>query len=175
MIGLGGGAAGTSGGLGDGQPCSLATNCTSHVCTGFYVDVDGDGYGAGQAVGFCGTTAPIGYASQSGDCCDSATNLAVAKLIHPGADFQTTSAGGVCGITWDYDCSGAIEQSIPNCRRLRPLSRLHACDGPVSGLRTAVKPVTNNDLQNGTIQGRVPSSEVGSSPIDVQVRSSATL
>jgi hypothetical protein len=77
------------------------------------VDVDGDGYGTGQAVGFCGPAAPVGYASQSGDCCDSATNLAVAKLIHPGADFQMTSAGGVCGITWDYDCSGVIEQSLP--------------------------------------------------------------
>jgi hypothetical protein len=60
-------------------------------------------------MGFCGTTPPIGYAAQSGDCCDNATNLAVAKLIHPGADFQTTSAGGVCNITWDYDCSGTIE------------------------------------------------------------------
>jgi len=112
MTGLGG-TAGTSGGLADGQPCSLPTNCASHVCTAFYVDVDGDGYGTGQAVGFCGTTAPIGYASQSGDCCDNATNLAVAKLIHPGANAQTTSAGGVCGVTWDYDCSGAIEQQIP--------------------------------------------------------------
>jgi hypothetical protein len=105
-----GGTAGTSGALADGQPCSLATNCTSQVCTAFYVDVDGDGYGTGQAVGFCGTTVPVGYASQSGDCCDNATNLAVAKLIHPGQNtYQSTSAGGVCGITWDYDCSGAIE------------------------------------------------------------------
>ena len=113
-----GGATGTGGGLEDGQPCSLATNCASQVCTAFYVDVDGDGYGTGQAMGFCGTAAPVGYASQSGDCCDTATNLAVAKLIHPGADFQLTSAGGVCGITWDYDCSGTIEQSIPTCSRL---------------------------------------------------------
>jgi hypothetical protein len=108
-----GGAAGKSGAFEDGQPCTLATNCASHVCTAFYVDVDGDGYGTGQATSFCGTTAPVGYASQNGDCCDSATNLAVAKLIHPGADFQTTSAGGVCGITWDYNCSGQTEQSIP--------------------------------------------------------------
>jgi hypothetical protein len=86
-------------------------DCTSGVCTPFYVDVDGDGYGTGQAMGFCGTTPPIGYAAQSGDCCDSASNLAIAKLIHPGADFQTTSAGGVCNITWDYDCSGIVESS----------------------------------------------------------------
>jgi len=94
----------------DGLQCTLASQCASGVCSPFYVDQDGDGYGTGTAVGFCGTTTPIGYAAQSGDCCDTASNLAVAKLIHPGADFQTTSAGGVCGgITWDYDCDGMIE------------------------------------------------------------------
>jgi hypothetical protein len=51
----------------------------------------------------------------NGDCCDNATNIAVAKLIHPGADFQTTSAGGVCGITWDYDCSGTVESDPQDC------------------------------------------------------------
>ena len=133
----GGGSAGTGGGAGagvptcsaacgstqtcvgtqclfkDGQPCNLATDCASNTCTPFYVDVDSDGYGTGQAMGFCGPNAPVGYAAMNGDCCDTATNLAVAKLINPGAGFQTTSAGGVCGITWDYNCSGAIEQQIP--------------------------------------------------------------
>jgi hypothetical protein len=92
--GSGGGTGGTS--VRDGQPCSLPKDCTSGACSPFYVDVDGDGYGAGQAVGFCGTTPPVGYAAQSGDCCDSAPNLTIAKLIHPGADFQSTSAGGTC-------------------------------------------------------------------------------
>jgi hypothetical protein len=109
-----GGVAGTSS-VKDGQPCSLANDCASGTCTPFYVDIDGDGYGAGQAIGFCGTTPPIGYSAQSGDCCDSASNLAIAKLIHPGADFQPTSAGGVCNITWDYDCSGRIEKDRMNC------------------------------------------------------------
>jgi hypothetical protein len=97
--------------LDDGQSCSLASQCVSNKCTPFYVDQDGDGYGTGQATGFCGTAAPVGYAAQNGDCCDTATNIAVAKLIHPGAGFQTTSAGGVCNITWDYNCSGAIERN----------------------------------------------------------------
>jgi hypothetical protein len=112
--GSGGGAAG-SGGVRDGQPCAIALDCASGLCKGFYLDVDGDGYGAGPPVGFCGSTAPIGYASMNGDCCDNATNIAVAKLIHPGADFQTTSAGGVCGITWDYDCSGTVESNPQDC------------------------------------------------------------
>jgi hypothetical protein len=121
-----GGVANTGGGSGgspptksrDGERCSLPSDCASGTCTPFYVDLDADGYGAGQALGFCGTTAPVGYAAQSGDCCDTATNLAVAKLIHPGADFQSTSAGGVCNITWDYDCSGTVEstpQTVASC------------------------------------------------------------
>jgi hypothetical protein len=99
--------------LADAQQCVSASQCASGVCNPFYVDVDGDGYGTGQPVGFCTlTAAPIGYAAQNGDCCDDASNIALAKLIHPGADFQTTSAGGICGgITWDYDCDGTIESN----------------------------------------------------------------
>ena len=112
--------------LADAQQCVTASQCASRACNPFYRDVDADGYGTGQAVGFCTlTTPPIGYAAQTGDCCDDATNIALAKLIHPGADFQTASAGGICGgITWDYDCNGTTEsypQTIicnndaPNC------------------------------------------------------------
>jgi len=103
--------------LADAQPCVTASQCASGVCNPFYADVDGDGYGTGQAVGFCTlTAAPIGYATQNGDCCDAAANIALAKLIHPGADFQITTAGGICdGITWDYDCSGAFEKAGTYC------------------------------------------------------------
>jgi len=93
----------------DGQQCTLANQCASEVCTPFYQDVDGDGYGTGPAIGFCGTTTPVGYAAQTGDCCDNASNLGLARPIHPHAGFQQTSAGGVCGVTWDYDCDGTIE------------------------------------------------------------------
>jgi hypothetical protein len=129
----GSGVAGASGGVKDGQPCSLATDCASRVCTPFYVDVDADGYGTGQAVGFCGANPPVGYAAQSGDCCDSASNLAVAKLIHPGADFQTISAGGVCGITWDYDCSGLVE-SNPQTSACVPNAAYPACPSVAANL-----------------------------------------
>ena len=106
---------GTSCLLNDGQPCALASQCVSTVCTPFYIDQDGDGYGTGPASGFCGTTAPVGYSTQTGDCCDTASNLALAKQIHPGAGFQTSSAGGVCGVTWDYDCDGTIEKNFQKC------------------------------------------------------------
>ena len=103
---------GTSCLLNDGQSCSVASQCVSNKCTPFYVDQDGDGYGTGQAAGFCGTSAPVGYAAQNGDCCDTATNIEVAKLIHPGAGFQSVSAGGVCNITWDYNCSGTTDGNV---------------------------------------------------------------
>jgi hypothetical protein len=93
----------------DGQPCSLPSDCASNTCTAFFLDQDGDGYGSGTAKGYCGTSTPLGYASEGGDCCDDPSYLSVAKQIHPGAGYQTTSAGGVCGITWDYDCSGTLE------------------------------------------------------------------
>ena len=96
--------------LEDGQPCSLSSQCATSTCTPFYLDADGDGYGAGPAAGFCGTATPVGYASQNGDCCDDSSHV-IAKLIHPGAGFQTTSAGGVCNVTWDYDCDGMVETS----------------------------------------------------------------
>jgi hypothetical protein len=107
--------AGTKCLLTDGQMCSIASQCASNTCTPFYLDQDGDGYGSGAAVGFCGTTAPVGYAAQNGDCCDDPSHLAVAKLIHPGAGYQTTSADGVCNVTWDYDCSGMIETNLYTC------------------------------------------------------------
>ena len=99
--------------LNAGLPCTLAAQCASNACTPFYQDLDGDGYGAGAAAGFCGTTAPVGYATKNGDCCDDPNHLSVAKLIHPNADFQMTSAGGVCNVTWDYDCSGKVDKSAP--------------------------------------------------------------
>jgi hypothetical protein len=99
--------------LNAGLQCTLAAQCASNTCTPFYQDLDGDGYGAGAAAGFCGTTAPVGYATKNGDCCDDPNHLSVAKLIHPNADFQMTSAGGVCNVTWDYDCSGKVDKSAP--------------------------------------------------------------
>ncbi len=153
MAGVGGiGGAGVGGNVKDGQPCSLAKECASGTCTPFYVDIDGDGYGAGQATGFCGTAPPVGYSAQSGDCCDSASNLAIAKLIHPGADFQTTSAGGVCNITWDYDCSGAVEsnpQDVEACAGTVSLSwaiALRVRCG-TSGITVALTGVSRQEMQ----------------------------
>jgi hypothetical protein len=129
--------------LADAQQCVTGSQCASGACNPFYRDVDVDGYGTGQAVGFCTlTAAPIGYAAQNGDCCDDAASIAVAKLIHPGADFQTTSAGGICGgITWDYNCNGARDSNPqtmacnadpPNCTSKMEDTPETSCGGPLA-------------------------------------------
>jgi hypothetical protein len=138
--------------LNDGQQCSLVTQCASGICTPFYQDIDGDGYGAGPATGFCGSTTPVGYSAQTGDCCDSATNLAVAKLIHPNAGFHTVSAGGVCGITWDYDCDGLVETSfsMTGCgdNSVYPTCAVQFTDYPPDDCG-----MLENDLTCGTMTG----------------------
>lgn len=121
----------------DGIACTLASQCASNVCAPFYQDSDGDGYGTGAPTGFCGSAAPVGYAAQGGDCCDDSSHLALAKLIHPGADFQMTSAGGICNVTWDYNCSGAIEKYT---------QKLTACTGtPASGCKPVYSDFADSD------------------------------
>src|SRR5579871_4185819 len=147
--------------LNDGQQCTLANQCASGVCTSFYPDVDGDGYGTGLAVGFCGTATPVGYSAQTGDCCDNATNLALAKLIHPNAGFQTTSAGGVCGVTWDYNCDGTVETSLsagecdvnatyPTCARVL-LNYPESFCGMVENDYTCIAETVDNPSGPGTM------------------------
>jgi hypothetical protein len=56
-------------------------------------------------VNLCGSTAPSGYASRGGDCCDSNGS------INPGVtDYysQETACNGT--FTWDYNCSGSAEK-----------------------------------------------------------------
>jgi hypothetical protein len=147
--------------LADAQQCVTASQCASDACNPFYRDVDADGYGTGQAVGFCTlTTPPIGYAAQTGDCCDETTNIALAKLIHPGAEFQTTSAGGICGgITWDYDCNGTITSNpqtltcnndAPNCTSRTLSYSESSCGGAVLACGCSVAGSTCTEICTGT-------------------------
>jgi hypothetical protein len=97
--------------LRDGESCAAPSSCSSGICTNFFRDEDGDGHGAiSSSTGRCTiTTPPPGFVTVGDDCCDNGGNLLAAAKIHPGAGFQTASAGGLCGITWDFDCSGRIE------------------------------------------------------------------
>jgi|GEM_PF-1032615 hypothetical protein len=64
--------------------------------TGWYVDSDGDGYGAGSARYAC--TVPSGYTSNASDCNNGDS------LIHPGASERCNSL--------DDDCDAAADEGI---------------------------------------------------------------
>jgi hypothetical protein len=120
----------------DGQEtCSNGKTNEYANCTGavklpitYYRDLDGDGFGSATTTTACGT-APSGYVSQTGDCCDDGGDLVLAKTIYPGQPTFFTKAANICGIDWNYDCSpGGVEgtpstvptgctsgSSAPNC------------------------------------------------------------
>lgn len=97
--------------LRDGEPCGAGQSCYSGICNMFFRDEDGDGHGTpANSTGRCTISSPpAGYVAISDDCCDNGGNRAIAAKIHPGADFQSESAGGVCGITWDYNCNNVVD------------------------------------------------------------------
>jgi hypothetical protein len=105
----------------DGEPCVAGPDCVSNVCVTFYPDLDNDSYGdPSKPQKLCGASPPSGYVTDHTDCCDDGGNLSIAALIHPGADPQPNSAGGVCGVTWDYDCDGTIEISPGDTIKCNP-------------------------------------------------------
>jgi len=101
--------------LADGQSCTTGTQCLSGVCSTFYVDSDGDGYGVGTGISQCGTTPPSGYANKAGDCCDTDANA------HPG-QTATFSTADKCS-SFDYNCdnhetpksNGPTNCGTPSC------------------------------------------------------------
>lgn len=91
------------------------------ACTGavlvpvtYYRDADGDGFGSSATATVCSGTKPSGYSDQTGDCCDDGGDVALAAKIHPGqAEFFETPAN-LCNVTWNYDCSSAVETDPPS-------------------------------------------------------------
>ncbi len=86
----------------DGLACSGATSgveCLSGICSGSYVDADGDGFGTGGVGFFCGASAPAGRASVANDCCDSDNRA------WPGNPSYYTAPRD-CGGGYDFNCDG---------------------------------------------------------------------
>jgi hypothetical protein len=104
--------------LNDGQTCSIASQCASNVCTTFYVDTDGDGYGGTASTQRCGSTPPYGFTVTPGDCCD----VTGGQNTYPGSPTTSTSPNA-CG-SYDYNCNGQLNKvanprptdcGIPTC------------------------------------------------------------
>jgi hypothetical protein len=112
--------------------------------TTYYRDADGDGFGSSATTTVCSGTKPAGYSDQTGDCCDDGGNLSLAAKIHPGQTEFFGTAAGICGITWNYDCSanGSIEAS--------PASRGNGCQAGTSAPTCATEIVPFTEAQCGT-------------------------
>jgi len=82
----------------DGQSCTTGAQCLGGVCGTFYYDGDHDGFGTSTSTQRCGNTPPTGYASQSGDCCDSD------NTAYPGSP-TTLPTADQCN-SFDYNCDG---------------------------------------------------------------------
>lgn len=83
----------------DGQGCtgpSAGGECVSGVCSGSYLDADGDTHGTGAIDYFCGAAAPAGRAARAGDCCDTEARAFPGQTSY----FSTASS---CG-GFDFDC-----------------------------------------------------------------------
>ncbi len=94
----------------------------------FYRDADGDGYGSvdqGDQLKWCSDTPdapPAGYVERGGDCCDVADmsgSKVLPAMIHPAVRGYFASPADICGVGWDYDCSGVIQTD--------PVKRLDVC------------------------------------------------
>lgn len=92
------------------------TACSGAVLTPstWYRDADGDGYGSAVTTTVCTGKQPTGYTDKTGDCCDDGGNLTLAAQIHPGQTAWFENAANLCGVTWDYNCSGGHELRTAN-------------------------------------------------------------
>lgn len=75
----------------------------------WYRDADGDGYGSAVTTTTCSNSRPPGYTDRTGDCCDDGGDIGLAAQIHPGQQSWFETPANLCGIIWDYDCSGQHE------------------------------------------------------------------
>jgi hypothetical protein len=100
-------------GIPDGQPCTDPNLCFSRVCTRMFRDRDGDTFGDSTTDQTdCGSLQP-GFVTRSGDCCDSAADLAAAARVFPGQTMFFADASPVCDVGYDYNCDGSEELRYP--------------------------------------------------------------
>jgi hypothetical protein len=91
--------------LPDGEACKASSQCRGGICAGYYVDLDGDGFGAGSVSNRCSNgQAPPGYATPGNDCCDED------KLVNP-AQTRFFEKKSRCR-TFDYDCDGTEKREF---------------------------------------------------------------
>ncbi len=109
-------------------------NLTINSKNSFYVDADGDGFGAGTAVLLCETSSPSGYAANSTDCDDSN-----ATIWRTGTFFQ------------DVDGDGYTDKSTSLC---------YGSTTPAGFLTSASAPNKVWDFSNTTLSTGIGATDV---------------
>jgi hypothetical protein len=105
----------------------------------FYADVDGDGYGAGNAVSICAasaTPAPAGYAVRNGDC-----NNAVAA-INPGHTEVLYNGS-------DDNCDGQLDEGF----QVKTQVLASECGTTLSSIGSLIRARTLPEASNNDITG----------------------
>jgi hypothetical protein len=101
-----------------GSSCSGDSECSSGRCETWYLDRDGDGFGAtDDTQRTCGSLSgsslpPQGYVATAGDCCDlGGVERAQAQTIFPGQTQFFDVPQIICGNVGrlDFNCSGDFE------------------------------------------------------------------
>jgi len=106
-----------------GSPCSVGADCSGGLRTSWFLDNDGDGFGAGIPVRTCGTAPPAPplmftvYRTQAGDCCDTGQ---AADLVNPSQTVSSASPSPCGG--YDRNCNGFEE----------PMGLFVTCAGPAT-------------------------------------------
>jgi len=146
--------------------CEINTDCLSVNCTIWYRDRDGDGFGnLDENTGRCNAEVPPGFSSLGTDCCDDPTNRTVAGRIHPGQEEFFSQEANLCGVTFDYDCSGAIEfvtntpesvsiapcSAFPDCQPARRTVVEDDCGGSLVGQICNAIAATNSCMSGGVL------------------------
>ena len=104
---------------GDDEDCD--GDIDEGLLTDWYVDGDGDGYGAGRAVPAC--TPPVGHVAVDGDCDDTTADVSPVQVERCNAVDDdcdgTTDVGAVDATTWyvdaDDDGYGAPGDTVSAC------------------------------------------------------------
>ncbi len=123
------------------NPCATTDNGTCTLPASYYLDSDGDGFGAGAAVLAC-TSPGSNYVTVSGDCNNSLIT------IYPGAPEM-------CDLV-DNDCDGMTDEGCG----VAP-----ANDQRVAAINLSVQEINVCQAISGTLLGATPSAEASSAVV----------
>jgi hypothetical protein len=99
-----------------GAECGSDEDCIGGICSKFYEDSDGDGFGAESTdvIFVCGEEAPgPQWVTNNEDCCDIADDPDVAAAVNPDyAGGDTIDAAGGCPEPYDWNCDGLVSHNV---------------------------------------------------------------